>query len=184
MSAKAQSKIFHNQKDPGSMGGVERLCRRARQLHVPGVTRQTVQDYLKSEQTYTCYKPARGRFTRNHTYEAGIDAQWQVNLAYMQGIARQNGGMRYLLTVIDVFLMFAWAVPVHSKEARAITAAFAQVLTTAKPRHPQRLQIDKGMEFLKSDFHEVINAAVSSTLAVKASKRRPWWSDSIGPSRP
>ena len=136
MSTKALSKIYHDPKDPGSLGGVERLLQRVRQLHVPGVTRKTVLEYLNSVQAYTLHKPARRRFIRNHTYVAGIDAQWQADLADMQGIARQNGGMRYLLTVIDVFSKFAWAVPVHSKDAKAITAAFEQVLTTANPRHP------------------------------------------------
>ena len=152
MFIKALCKIYHDPKDPGSLGGVERLFLRARQLHVPGVTRKTVQEYLKSEQAYTLHKPARRRFIRNHTYVAGIDAQWQADLADMQGIASQNGGMRYLLTVIDVFSKFAWAVPVHSKDAKAITAAFGQVLTIANPSHPKRRQTDKGKEFLNSNF--------------------------------
>ena len=79
-----------------------------------------------------------------------------ADLADMQGIAKQNGGMRYLLTVIDVFSKFVWAVPVHSKDAKAITTAFGQVLTTANPRHPQRLQTDKGKEFFNSNFKTLI----------------------------
>ena len=156
MSADVLSKIDHNHKDPGSLGCVERLLRRSRQLHVPGVTRKPVQEYLRSEQAYPLHKPARRRFTRNHTYVAGIDAQWQTDLADMQGIAKQNGGMRYLLTVIDVFFKFAWAIPVHSKDAKAITTAFGQVLTTANPRHPQRLQTDKGKKFFNSDFQALM----------------------------
>ena len=74
----------------------------------------------------------------------------------MQGIAKQNGGMRYLLTVIDVFSKFAWAIPVHSKDAKAITAAFEQVLTTANPRHPRRLQTDMGKMFFNSNFQALI----------------------------
>ena len=42
MSAEVLNKIYHDPKDPGSLGGVERLLRRARQLHVAGVTRRTV----------------------------------------------------------------------------------------------------------------------------------------------
>ena len=87
---------------------------------------------------------------------AGIDAQWQADLADMQGIAKQNGGMRYLLTVIDIFSKFAWAVPVHSKHAKAITVAFWEVITIANPRHPKRLQTDKGKEFLNSNFQTLI----------------------------
>ena len=107
MSAKVLSKIYHDTKNPGYLGGVERLLLRARQLHVPGVTRKIVQKYLLSEQAYTLHKPARRRFTRNHTYVAEIDAQLQDDLPDMQGIARQNGGMRYIHTVIDVFFKFA-----------------------------------------------------------------------------
>ena len=156
MFTKALSKIYHDPKDHGSFGGVERLLQRARQLHVPGVTRKTVQKYLKSEQAYTLHKPARRRFIRMHTYVAGIDAQWQADLANMQSIDRQNGGMKYLLTVIDVFSRFAWAVPINSKDAKAITAAFGQLLTIANPRYPKRIQTDKGKELFNSNFQTLM----------------------------
>ena len=171
MSAKALSKIYHDPKDPGSLGGVERLLRRAKQLHVPGATQQTVKEYLRSEQAYTLHKPARRRFTRNHPYVAGIDAQWQADLADMQGIARQNGGMRYLLTVIDVFSKFAWAIPVYSKNAKAITAAFGQVLTTANPRHPRRLQTDKGKEFFNSNFQALMKRHCIQNFATESEQK-------------
>ena len=64
--------------------------------------------------------------------------------------------MRYLLTVTDVFTKFAWAIPVHSKDAKAITVAFGQVLSIAKRRHPRRLQTDKGMEFFNSNFQALM----------------------------
>ena len=184
MSGKALKRIYHEPKDPGSRGGVHRYYRRAKQLRVPKATRQTIQKYLKSEQDYTLHKPARRRVTRNHNYVAGIDAQWQADLIDMQGIARQNGGMRYLLTFIDVFSKFALAMPVHSKDAQAITAAFAQVLTVANPRHPQRLQPDKCKEFFNSNFWLKLSATVFSTLPVKACKKRLWWSGLTGQSRP
>ena len=102
----------------------------------------------------------------------------------MQGIARQNGGMRYLLTLIDVFSMFALAVPVHSKDAKAITSAFDQVLMAAHPRHPRRLQTDKGKEFFNSDFLALMMRNGIQQLPVTAIKRRPWWNGLIAPSRP
>ena len=78
------------------------------------------------------------------------------DLADMQGIAKQNGGMRNFLTVIDVFSKFAYAIPVHSKDAKAITTAFGQGLTTANPRHPQRLKTEKGKKFFNSDFQALM----------------------------
>ena len=62
----------------------------------------------------------------------------------MQGLARQNDDMRYLLTVFDVFSKFAWIEPVKSKNATAVTTAFRKVLEVAAPRRPRRLQTDKG----------------------------------------
>ena len=134
MSTNTLKQIYHDPKDPGSLGGVDRLCRRAKQHYVPNATRQTIQKNLQSEQANTLHRPGRRRFTRNQTYVAGIDAQWQADLADMQGIAKQNSGMRYLLTVMDVFYKFAWVVPIPFKDAKAITGAFKQVLSDAKPR--------------------------------------------------
>ena len=79
---------------------------------------------------------------------AGIDAQWQADLADMQAIARQNKGARYLLTVIDVFSKCAWVAEVKLKDAAVVTKAFSQILNAAAPHHPNRLQTDKTMSFI------------------------------------
>ena len=52
------------------------------------------QKYLRTKHAYTLHRPARRRLTRNYTYLAGIDAQWQADLVNMQGIAKQNGKSR------------------------------------------------------------------------------------------
>ena len=74
MSTEILSKIDHYSKDQGSLGSVEQLVLRARQLYVPCATRQSVQNDLPSKHAYTLHKPACRQFTRNHTYVAGIDA--------------------------------------------------------------------------------------------------------------
>ena len=88
MFAEFLFKIYHNSKDLGFLGNVVRILRRSIQLYVPGATRQTVQEFLRSEQAYTLHKPARRRFTKNHTYVAGIDAQLQADLTHRQGISK------------------------------------------------------------------------------------------------
>ena len=86
MLTKARKRIYHDPKDPGSLGSDERLFRRVWQLHIPSATRKRVQDLMKSEQAYTLHKQAQRRFTRNHIYVTVIDAQWQADLADMQCI--------------------------------------------------------------------------------------------------
>jgi transposase InsO family protein len=104
--------IYRDPNDPGSLGGVQRLFERARAQGLEGVTLERVREFLRGEQAYTLHRPARRRYARNHIYVAGIDAQWQADLADMQALARANHGFRYLLTVIDVFSKFAWVAPV------------------------------------------------------------------------
>lgn len=156
MNQQNLEKLYHDPSDAGSFGGVERLFRRATELKLPNISRKTVSNFLNGEQSYSLHKPMRRHFIRNHIYVAGIDAQWHADLADMQGLAATNDGMRYLLTVIDVFSKFAWAEPVKSKQAETITKAFETILVRAKHRQPRRLQTDKGKEFFNSSFGNLI----------------------------
>ena len=65
--------------------------------------------------------------------------------------------MRNILIVIDVLFNFAYAISVHFKDAKAITAAFGQVLIVENPRHPRRLQTDKGEECFDSNYCILLN---------------------------
>ena len=68
---------------------------------------------------YSALKSIPLHYQRNHIYVCGIDAQWQVDLADMQGLARQNDGIHYLLRVINVFSKFAWIEPKKNNQRRA-----------------------------------------------------------------
>ena len=110
-------KIYHTPGNPGALGEAERLYTRAKKLNVLGLTRAAVAKFLHGQQAYTLHKPAKRKCKRNITHVADIDAQWQADLADMQGLTTQNDGMRYILTVIDVFSKYTWSEPVRSKDA-------------------------------------------------------------------
>ena len=138
--------LYYAEEDTGSYGGVERLYRRAVELQVPNITRDVVLNFLSQQRAYTLHKPARRHFSRNRIYVGSIDKQWQADLADIIGLQRENGGNRYIFTVIDIFSKFAWAEPVKNKDGNSIRNAFNSVLTSANPRKPERLQTDKGKE--------------------------------------
>ena len=148
--------IYYNPGDEGSYGGVERLFSRAKSLGVEGVKRADVTSFLKDQRSYTLHKPSRRNFKRNKTIVSGIDVQWQADLADMQGLSRQNAGVRYLLTVIDVFSKYAWVIPIKDKSGKEMLNAFKQLFAKAAPRKPKRLQTDKGKEFLNSDVKQYL----------------------------
>ena len=142
------AKIYLDPEDPGSYGGVERLYKRAKELAIKGASRNVVKRYLSQEASYSLHKRARRRFARNPTYVQGIDDQWQADLVDVHQLSRQNHGIHFLLTCIDVFSKYAWVVPVKAKSAEAMVAAFEELFAQAHPRFPRRLQTDKGKEFL------------------------------------
>ena len=80
-------------------------------IKVSYITRNAVSDFLSRQRAYTLHKPARRHFPRNRIYVGSIDKQWQAELADMVGLQRDNNGNRYILTVLDVFLKYAWSVP-------------------------------------------------------------------------
>ena len=111
---KELDKIYYNVGEPGSYGGVKRLLDTAKAKGLK-VTEKTIKKYLTGQASYSLHKPARKHFTRNPTVVGGIDQQWQADLADMQAIAKDNNGVHYILTVIDIFSKFAWAIPVKNK---------------------------------------------------------------------
>ena len=66
----------------------------------------------------------------------------------------ENKGFRYLLTVIDIFSKFAWAIPVKSKTGKDVTTAMTSILKHG--RVPENLQTDQGKEFYNSNFKKLM----------------------------
>ncbi len=142
--------IYYESAQSGSYGGVDALCRRAHDLgHKIG--RKRVAKFLAKQEAYSLHRDRRHRFRRNATVVGGIDRQWQADLADVHSIAKHNDNIRYILTVIDCFSNYAWAIPVASKSARDMVIAFKALMAESRPRVPLKLQTDKGKEFFNND---------------------------------
>ncbi len=142
--------IYFDPQDPGSLGGVMRLLKQARLVN-PKITEQDVKHFLSKFKAYTLHKPYRRRYVRNKTIVGSIDKQWQVDLCDMTYLTHANSGHRYILTVIDCFSRFAWAIPTKKKSGLVVTESFRKLFKLSAPRLPQRIQSDKGTEFFNKD---------------------------------
>ena len=96
------------------------------------------------------HKPARRNYKRRQFEVRGIDETWQADLVDMTSYSKQNGGFKFLLTVIDIFSKFAWAIPIKSKNGADVTNAMKSVLKDK--RIPKNLHVDQGKEFYNKDF--------------------------------
>ena len=138
-------RTYYNLAGPGSFGGVKALARNAE------TDMDETREWLRGQETYTLHKPLRRKFLRRKTFTVGIDHLWQIDLVDVASLSRYNDAHRFILTCIDCFSRFAWAVPLKSKKAVAVRDAFAAIVEGGM-RKPTYLQSDKGSEFLNATF--------------------------------
>ena len=125
----------------GALGRVEPFAK------AHGLFRKQAEKELQSVLSYTLHKPRRKRFPTLPTMVYGRDEQRQLDLVDMQKLSKWNKGMKYLLTVIDVFSKAAWAEPIDNKGAKEMVSALERIKKRLQPRRPLRVQTDKGSEF-------------------------------------
>ena len=101
------------------------------------------------------HKPTRIRFKRRRTFAFGINHLFQADLVDLPQLASHNDNYRYLLTCIDVFSRYAWAIPLKNKSAQEVTNAFENEILTE--RKCTMLQTDKGTEWLNSKFQDMLH---------------------------
>lgn len=114
-----------------------------------------VKTWLQKQDAYTMHKQARKKFKRNHYFVTNIDEIWQSDLNDMRALRKYNKNYSYLLTIIDIFSKFGWAVPLKDKQGKTVTKAFAQVFKNSK-RKPSMLNTDKGKEYCNSQFQNFL----------------------------
>ena len=68
----------------------------------------------------------------------------------MQAFSEYNKGVKYLLTVIDVFSKYGWIIP---KTGMEVASALNKVF---KERKPEKLWVDKGTEFYNSHVQKLL----------------------------
>lgn len=101
------------------------------------------------------HKPARKNFARRHVILKGIDDLWQSDLVDMQEFADLNKNFNYILTVIDCFSKYAWAIPLKNKTGPLVTKSMETIFQQSK-RIPKNLQTDMGTEFYNTNFKELM----------------------------
>ena len=69
----------------------------------------------------------------------------------MQLLSRYNKGIRFLLSVVDIFNKYAWVVPLKDKKDISIVKAFQIILKQSNIK-PNKIWVDKGSEFYNAFY--------------------------------
>ena len=80
-----------------------------------------------------------------------IDEIWAAYLIDMQAFSKDNSGIKYLLTVIDIFSKFVLIVPLKRKTGQEVANAFSCIL---KERRPSKTWVDRGRKFYNKDVRK------------------------------
>jgi len=123
---------------------------------INNVSLAEIQKWLNNKVSHSVHKRADVNFSRNPIIAPTIDHQWQIDLLFLDRLARFNKGFKIILVAIDVVSRFAWAEPMKNKTGISTTEAFSNILKRAKPRKPKKIQSDKGTEFLNNTFQQLL----------------------------
>ena len=86
------------------------------------------------------------KFNKRKVYSQFKDNIWGVDLADMQSLSRKNKGIKYLLCAIDLYIKYAFVIPLKDKRGISIVNAFNKIIKQPN-RKPNKIWVDQGGEF-------------------------------------
>ncbi len=149
---KVLNDTYNNKASSAYLAGTHAVYRVAKKKY-PKLTLKNVKDFLSRQNVYTLHKPVKKKFPRNKVVATGIDSDWQMDLIDVRPLRTYNKDYTFLLTCIDVFSRYAWAIPIKNKRPASVLEAFKQILKDG--RKPTRLLTDSGSEF-KADMKQYL----------------------------
>ena len=81
------------------------------------------------------------------------DDIWGADLVEMPNM-KGNNDFKYILTIIDLYTKYAWAVPLKNKKGITVRDAFQNLFEENPNRIPNKLYTDNGSEFYNKWFDE------------------------------
>ena len=103
------------------------------------------------------FSPRITKFRRQRIIPFYKDETWSADLIDKSSLSKYNNYYKFILTVIDIFTKYAWAIPLKNKSGFSITNGFKIVLCEhpqggSEPRKPEKLWVDRGSEFYNKTF--------------------------------
>ena len=93
------------------------------------------------------HRPVRRNFPRRAVEVKGLHDLYQADLVEMIPHAKLNKGYKYLMTVINAFSKYAYAIPLKTKSGVEVAHALEPIIVKNKMKY---LQTDNGKEYFNS----------------------------------
>ena len=107
------------------------------------------------------FSPQITKFKRQRIITLYKDKTWSADLIDKSSLSKYNNKYNFILTVIDIFTKYAWAIPLKNKSGLSITNGFKIVLSESpqggsEPRKPEKLWVDRGSDFYNKTFKSLL----------------------------
>jgi hypothetical protein len=115
----------------------------------------TKEEYMRAF-TAELHKPIRKHYKKRRVRVEGMDATWSMDLVDMSMFSVMNDDMKWMLTVIDIYSRYSWAIAMKSKSAGDVLQAFKHIVDDSH-RMPQKIWVDEGLEFYNTKMTKYLN---------------------------
>ena len=114
-------------------------------------------------------KTPEKNYETNNIFYNEIDGIWSIDLADLIDYKTSNKNrFRYILTIIDNFSKYTWAIPLKNKISPTINE-ISKIIITSK-RRPNKLEGNRSMEFYNNFSQKLLKAKNIQNYSRFASK--------------
>lgn len=147
-------RIYYDERNGGGFSTPGKLWREVRRRgYYTNVGVKRIEQFLNRLSPYTLFRPSRGRYPTPPVVVNGPLMQFDMDLVDVSRQEAANDGTRFLLTAIDVFTKYGYAVPLPNKTGPVVTAAARDIFDD---RQPKKVCTDRGSEFKSQQFQALL----------------------------
>ena len=110
-----------------------------------GLSQKKVKQFSQTNTSFAKFGPPIRRFRRIQAFSKFINEIWCINLAFVDKLASQNKGIKFLLVVVDIFSRFVRVQTMKTNYAKDTLKAFKKLISTKNT--PEKLWVDKGTKY-------------------------------------
>ena len=104
-----------------------------------------VQYFLHSKSSYTRFNQATRKFRKMRAFARFKNDIWRMDLAFVDKLAKDNNGVKYLLVRQDMFDRTVDAKRMKTKDSKETAKIFSKMIT--KKESTKKIWVDQGTEF-------------------------------------
>ena len=146
--------IYLDPSHPASFSNPQTLYKVAKKEGKYKISHSQIKKWIQKQESYSRNKSVKRKFQRGRVIVAGIDDQFDADLASLVYYANDNDGYKYLLVVIDIFSRYAWVQLLKDKTAPEIVNGFDKILSGG--RIPKHLRTDAAKDFTSEKFQTFV----------------------------